>query len=504
MLNATRQTIFLLSIFAGGVQYEKINLQQHFGKVDLDEDWYIRNILDFIKQAEINLPNELSKIKTKSYFRWEGKDSEIGVLRLMPKILKLQEVNHKNVVNLTSRGIKSSMKDPIKTIQKILDRVFNHLLFYIENEFNKKFGKWSPSVGGIDEAINRVKESKSGNWGNSVEIEGDFSDLYSNCNKNLLISSVNKACKLASFSENSINYITLLITCIMDHSYFKEPLGMFKTLKGFSMGDCSAARGSEIILRIAELSIFNNLSRHHLQSNVKRYLRFRDDVSVHIVGAPDDICKAIKVICTGYPKDIIFNMETKIIQGKFLNIRIFNFPSFENPFTTVLRKQNNKYNIIPPNSNVAWKYKKMAGNGYFRTARTHCTTPRERNNQYKIIHHILKLKGFSVNQISKIKNPKKLRKGQETSKKKKFLTTIKFNGCSNRHKYVKSFVKKSQINLEDYYLPMDVPEKKLEQYIFTVRKMKKTKLLIIGRIGFKNFTFFIYNFYLNFYLNFFI
>ena len=43
----------------------------------------------------------------------------------MLKILKLQEVNHKNVVNLTSRGIKSSMKDPIKTIQKILDRGFN-------------------------------------------------------------------------------------------------------------------------------------------------------------------------------------------------------------------------------------------------------------------------------------------------------------------------------------------------------------------------------------------
>ena len=105
------------------------------------------------------------------------------------------------------------------------------------------------------------------------------------------------------------------------------------------MEDCSAA----IILRIAELSIFNTLARHHLLSNVKRYLRFRDDVSVHIVGAPDDICK---VICTGYPEDIIFNMETKIIQGKFLNIGILNFPSFANPFTTVLRKQNNKYNII--------------------------------------------------------------------------------------------------------------------------------------------------------------
>ena len=124
-------------------------------------------------------------------------------------------MNHKNVVNLTSRGIKSSMKDPIKIIQRILDRVFNHLLFHVENEFNIKFGKWSPSVGGIDESINRIKQSKTGNWGNSVEIEGDFSDLYSNCNKNLLISSVKTACKLASLSDNSIDYITLLITCII-------------------------------------------------------------------------------------------------------------------------------------------------------------------------------------------------------------------------------------------------------------------------------------------------
>lgn len=108
---------------------------------------------------------------------------------------------------------------------------------------------------------------------------------------------------------------------------------MFKTLKGFSMGNCSAARGSEIILRMSELSIFKTLARNCLQSTINRYLRFRDDVSVHVVGTPDDICKAIKVICTGYPKDIIFNMETKIIQGKFLNIRILNFPSITTPFT---------------------------------------------------------------------------------------------------------------------------------------------------------------------------
>ena len=45
----------------------------------------------------------------------------------------------------------------------------------------------------------------------------------------------------------------------MSHSYFKEPGGIFKTLNGFSMGDNSAARGSEIILRIYELEIYSKL-----------------------------------------------------------------------------------------------------------------------------------------------------------------------------------------------------------------------------------------------------
>ena len=107
----------------------------------------------------------------------------------------------------------------------------------------------------------------------------------------------------------------------------------------------------------------------------------------------------INTICTGYPKEIIFNMETKIIQGKFLNIRVINFPKQINPMTSVLRKPNNKYNITPPNSNVSWKFKKMAGVSYFHTARTHCTDKKELQNQLKIVRGILELKGFSKNQV---------------------------------------------------------------------------------------------------------
>ena len=126
------------------------------------------------------------------------------------------------------------------------------------------------------------------------------------------------------------------------------------------------------------------------------------------------------------------------------------------------------------------------GTGYFRTARSHCNNVRERKNQFKIIQHILKLKGFSKNQISKIQSLKKSRK-EQNKQKKKFLTTVKFNGCSNRRGYVKNkfngcsnrrgyvknFVRNTPINLDKYYLPMDIPDKKLEQYIFTVRNMRK-------------------------------
>ena len=140
----------------------------------------------------------------------------------------------------------------------------------------------------------------------------------------------------------------------------------------------------------------------------------------------------------------------------------------------MLRKSNSKYNITPPNSNVPWKFKKLAGIGYFRTARTHCMDIRELKNQYKIVRHILSLKGFSKNQIGKIEKLKNKNKTIEKDKKKKFIATIKFNGVSNRHQYVKNFVKRSSINLDDYYVPMDIPDRKLEQYIFTVKNMRKS------------------------------
>ena len=138
--------------------------------------------------------------------------------------------------------------------------------------------------------------------------------------------------------------------------------------------------------------------------------------------------------------------------------------------TSVLRKPNNKYNITPPNSNVSWKFKKMAGVSYFHTARTHCTNKKELQNQLKIVRCILELKGFSKNQVKCMELHKKKDKPHQ---RKKFISTIKYNECSNRHVHIKNFVRNIPINLEKYYMPMDIPDSKLEQFVFTIKKMRK-------------------------------
>jgi hypothetical protein len=99
-------------------QYLKINEKQHFGKTNITETWYIKNVLKFLKEASLNIPLELGNIVKKIDFNWIEKTAEIGTLRLMPKLHELKEISKGTVENLTCREIKSSMKDPIKRVQK--------------------------------------------------------------------------------------------------------------------------------------------------------------------------------------------------------------------------------------------------------------------------------------------------------------------------------------------------------------------------------------------------
>ena len=203
-------------------QYTKINLQQSFGLTDVDEPTYITNILGFVREAKAKLPPELSRIVKPKDFEHLDDNPAIGVLRLLPKVAKMSSIDHAHISELKSRGIRSSLKDPLKTIQIVLNKIYGHLLHSMETEFHSRYKRFSPSVTGINEAIERISDSSTGDWGHSLEVQADFSDLYSNCEEDLLKKHVRTGCILADFSAETIEYIMRLFLTSSRDTYGSE------------------------------------------------------------------------------------------------------------------------------------------------------------------------------------------------------------------------------------------------------------------------------------------
>ena len=60
-----------------------------------------------------------------------------------------------------------------------------------------------PSVVGVIEALQQLRNSEKGEWGSSVDLEGDFSDLYSNIDLYTFIKYVEMGSEMAGISKSS-------------------------------------------------------------------------------------------------------------------------------------------------------------------------------------------------------------------------------------------------------------------------------------------------------------
>ena len=293
--------------------------------------------------------------------------------------------------------------------------------------------------------------------------------MYSNCNRDLLKHHVRHGAELAGLGEDTIQYIFNLIHVNMEHSYFKEPTGIFHTTHGFSMGDNSASRGSEVILRDSELGTFAALDAKSLLHTVDDYFRFKGDIHAHPDGTMEEVLDAIQIISTTYPPAIQLNVEVNIFQGKFLNLRLYNLIDSDRLYTTILRKKNSKYDIIPPNSNTSKPYKSCAGRTYYDMTRTHCSHPNEQERQVHVVKLILRLKKFTPRQISNMGRPRQMRLPRD----KIYTGKVEHDGTTRIHRYLRDVFRDSDLDPEVYSLPMAVPGKKILQYAFTLKKLRQ-------------------------------
>ena len=115
-------------------------------------------------------------------------------------------------------------------------------------------------------------------------------------------------------------------------------------------------------------------------------------------------------------------------------------------------------------------FKLMAGRSYFRTARSHTNSKIELKNQLKIVHAILKNKGFPNSMIKRMQSVKNTKLKPILAKK--FLGKTVFDKVSLRHSFVTKVFLDSSLNRELFFLPMSVPGPKIEQFLFTIRKMR--------------------------------
>ena len=72
---------------------------------------------------------------------------------------------------LKSRGIKVSLNDPIQCVQKAFDNIFNQ-------HFRRRFNQLSTSTTGVIQALERIKETDIGGWGESVAMDSDFTGKH--------------------------------------------------------------------------------------------------------------------------------------------------------------------------------------------------------------------------------------------------------------------------------------------------------------------------------------
>ena len=223
-------------------------------------------------------------------------------------------------------------------------------------------------------------------------------------------------------------------------------------------------------MRDSELGTFQRLQDKNLLKNFDDYFRFKDDIHAHPDGDKDEVLEAIHIISTSYPQEIQLNVEINIVQGKFLNIRLYNLFGSGGLFTTILRKRNSKYDVIPSDSNTQECYKYCAGRTYFDMTRSHCSDQLEQERQVGVVKHILCLKKYSERQIMGMCRKRRMKPLRE----KLYAGKIEHNSVSRVHKYsLREVYSDSDLSLETFALPMAVPGKKILQYVFTLRKLRE-------------------------------
>ena len=99
----------------------------------------------------------------------------------------------------------------------------------------------------------------------------------------------------------------------------------------------------------------------------------------------------------------------------------------------------------------------MAGRSYFRTARSSTNSRPELKNLLKVVHAIIKLKGFPIGMIKQMSSSVLRPTSKPDKSKKIFLGTTTFVKIGLRHSFVTRVFSEFSIDQQLIFRPISIP-----------------------------------------------
>ena len=382
--------------------------------------------------------NSQERLHLKQYFKSGGKQHRIGVLKLIPKIHKLEKITAQSWVDLPSRPIRGAENCPINPYSKVLC----YILQDMHKELSKVMDKF-PIVYGCDEYSRNIHRAsfKSEDWSKITLISGDFSDAYTQSQLNDLIKSIERIGKILHWPGGKISLAKKLSALVFENCYFETPSGIMRQLSGFPMGGHSSREGLDNLLLDCELQILYD----DLASSCQYYYRMVDDVSTAVVGDFSNVRKIITLFSKFYPDTMPLNIQISFGYSRFLDQHLLKFlcPGSSFKLTTSLAyKALSLFEYVPYNSNISPRYKGCIVPSFLNRVVRRCTDRPDRQHHIKFLDRMLRHRNQNMTDIKnkfhcffvKMKNPRSI------TMKRDYRQCIKitFDATSGIHKLTRS------------------------------------------------------------------
>ena len=470
---------------------QKINSEQGFIKIDMNNEQYLAWIAKMKREYCDIIPKEIKDIVSEEIIhKFNNIQGHMSIFRLLAKSGKIKEPNVENFDQLTARTIKAGTNDPINNISNLIGTVAKKMLTRMRDKMDGNIS----TITGTDDAVEKIKNIRmQQNIMEAVNVQGDVTEMYPNCTFTTVQLAFIRLGEILNIRPKVIIFLIGAIRVIMTCNVVLQPMGVFQMGKedpdkmGLSIGDVCAAEISDLTMIVSEVDMANTLKEEKLFMNLVYYSRFRDDMDIKIAGNTEEILKIIFIIMSCLPRCFEIKGNVTFFMSKFLDIKRIAKLGSEEKYM-LLRKPKNPYDITRNTSNVGPNAKRSAMMCYAYRIIRKTNSQVDQLHQLKTNQLILKKRGYPEEELIKaLKNARAKEKERKKKKtiieetdNKRFLPPVTWDEVSRNHVRIGNLLRRSKI-LRKYRAPSSRPQKKILELVFTKKGSTNQLEKYLGR-----------------------